>query len=296
MDQLDALLAEAAFRCECVVLSTIKNSWVPLAHRSHCDKIYVVTGGRGTARLGDATYKIVPGEVYIFAAGTIQQGDTDRDDPLQKIWVHFEVSTTETLQLLRLFPPPQCLKGATAERIRALSEELLAEWYGKGYARQLAVKSLIMRILLEAYRAPASDHRKPDGRVRRKKGPPEAAENTSTRLPVDRIRQVLAMLTRRYPESLSLQDLADCAYLHPTYFTQVFKRLVGMPPMKYLEQIRLRRAQELLARTQRPIAQVAEQVGYGDPYYFSRAFRRLSGLAPTAFREQAQKATGELRE
>jgi AraC-like DNA-binding protein len=287
---LDTLLAEASFTCEHVAQGVVRNHWVPDAHRTHCDKIYVVLGGTGVARLNEFDFHIRTGDVFLIPAGTIQQGDTDQVRPLHKIWVHFQASTTQTLQLMSLFPPPLCLNGATAEKIAALTQELITEWGSNTLARQLAIKSLLMRILMSAYRAPESDFRKPDA-TRRSIKSPIYEEGAGTRLPTDRIRAVIALINRSYGESLSLSDLAECACLHPTYFNQVFKRIVGMPPMKFLEQQRLRHAKELLSQSALPVADVAVKVGYQDPYYFSRAFRRLTGLAPSAYREAVQNSS-----
>ena len=284
---LDTLLAEASLTCEHAMFSYVRGQWVPTTQRTHCDKIYVVVGGKGVARLNEFDYHLRAGDVFLLPAGTIQQGDTDACDPLHKYWVHFHASTTSTLQLMSLFPPPLCLKGGSARAVAALTRELLREWEGRAPARQLAIKSLLMRVLLTAYRAPAGDIRPPDGK-RPSAQVPLAEEGGASRLPLDRIRATLAMMNRDFGRPLSLADLAKCACLHPTYFNQVFKRVVGMPPMKFLEQQRLRRAQELLGQSVLPVADVALTVGYQDPYYFSRAFRRLTGLAPSAYREEVQ--------
>src|SRR5207248_1739550 len=106
--------------------------------------------------------------------------------------------------------------------------------------------------------------------------------------PLERIRATLALVNRDLGQPLSLADLAKCACLHPTYFNKVFKRAVGMPPMKFLEQQRLRRAQNLLGYSAVSVADVALSVGYQDPYYFSRAFRRLTGVSPSGYREAVQ--------
>lgn len=287
---LDTLLSEASFTCEVVNHSVVRHHWVPDSQRTHCDKIYVVLGGVGFARLNEYDFKTRAGDVYLVPAGTIQQGDTDAVDPLEKIWVHFQASTTQTLQLMTLFPPPLCLTGASGEKIAALTQELLIEWRSNTLARQLAIKSLLMRVLMTAYRAPETDWRKPDA-IRRSVQSPLFEEGRNSRLPTDRIRAVIALINRSYGESLSMSDLAACACLHPTYFNQVFKRIIGMPPMKFLEQQRLRHAKELLSQSALPVADVAVKVGYQDPYYFSRAFRRLTGLAPSAYREAAQNST-----
>jgi AraC family transcriptional regulator of arabinose operon len=291
---LDTLLAEASLTCEHAVVGHVRGQWVPKTQRTHCDKIYVVIGGKGVARLNQFDYHVRAGDVFLLPAGTIQQGDTDDRDPLHKYWVHFQASTTGTLQLMSLFPPPLCLKGDSARAIGALTRELLREWQGRAPARQLAIKSLLMRVLLIAYRSPRGDIRPPDG-MRKSALTVLTEEGEASRLPLDRIRATLAMMNRDYNRQLSLGDLAKCACLHPTYFNQVFKRVVGMPPMKFLEQQRLRRAQELLGHSVLPVADVALNVGYGDPYYFSRAFRRLTGLSPSAYREEVQKHSAPMR-
>ena len=102
---LDTLLSEASFTCEHAVRGHVPGPWVATPHRTHCDKIYVILNGAGIARLNDADYHIVPGDVFLIPAGTIQQGDSDRANPLHKDWVHFQASTTQTLQLMSLFPP-----------------------------------------------------------------------------------------------------------------------------------------------------------------------------------------------
>jgi len=74
------------------------------------------------------------------------------------------------------------------------------------------------------------------------------------------------------------------------YFNQVFRKTFGVPPMRYLEQQRLRRAKELIAGTDRTMTEIAFEVGYSDPYYFSRAFRRLTGMPPSVYRAEALKS------
>jgi len=59
------------------------------------------------------------------------------------------------------------LKGESVRAIGALTKELMQEWQGCAPARQLAIKSLLMSMLMKAYRAPAGDFRPPDATRRR---------------------------------------------------------------------------------------------------------------------------------
>ncbi|MCG8401395.1 MAG: helix-turn-helix transcriptional regulator, partial [Firmicutes bacterium] len=63
----------------------------------------------------------------------------------------------------------------------------------------------------------------------------------------------------------------------------------GMPPMRCLESIRMRRAQELLASGDLPVVQVGEAVGFRDGNYFSRAFTRCTGVSPTRYRASVRE-------
>jgi AraC-like DNA-binding protein len=83
---------------------------------------------------------------------------------------------------------------------------------------------------------------------------------------------------------IALADLARVADLHPTYFSDQFKRMVGVRPLDYLLRRRIERAQYLLLTTRAPIKEVADAVGIPDPAYFSRVFSKLCRVAPTAYR------------
>lgn len=52
------------------------------------------------------------------------------------------------------------------------------------------------------------------------------------------------------------------------------------------EELRERRAKDLLAHTGHSVEWIAAALGYGDPSNFGRAFRRWTGLSPTAWRQQ----------
>ncbi|MGC0272737.1 AraC family transcriptional regulator [Pseudactinotalea sp. Z1739] len=60
----------------------------------------------------------------------------------------------------------------------------------------------------------------------------------------------------------------------------------GLSPHEFIIQVRISRAQVLLAETPMSVSAVARQVGYDDPGYFSRLFRCRVGVPPLTFRRQ----------
>lgn len=81
-----------------------------------------------------------------------------------------------------------------------------------------------------------------------------------------------------------LADLARAAELHPTYFSDQFKRVAGVRPLDYLMQRRMERAQYLLLTTRASVKEIAGKVGMADPAYFSRAFAKVCRVSPAAYR------------
>jgi AraC-like DNA-binding protein len=84
----------------------------------------------------------------------------------------------------------------------------------------------------------------------------------------------------------TLEELARVAGTSRSVLAERFQHLVGSAPMQYLAQWRMLLASNLLARSNAPLARVAEQVGYQTDTAFSRAFRREFGLPPAAWRRR----------
>lgn len=84
----------------------------------------------------------------------------------------------------------------------------------------------------------------------------------------------------------SVAELANAAGLSRSVFAARFVTLVGQPPSRYLIGLRLDKAAELLQRTKRTIAQIADNTGYTSEAAFSRAFKLRFGISPSSWRQQ----------
>jgi AraC-like DNA-binding protein len=71
-------------------------------------------------------------------------------------------------------------------------------------------------------------------------------------------------------------------------FAERFTRLVGVPPITYLTDWRMQLAAARLRDTPRPIARIADELGYESEATFTRAFKRAMGVAPGRFRRGNQ--------
>lgn len=74
-----------------------------------------------------------------------------------------------------------------------------------------------------------------------------------------------------------------------THFMSYFKDVTGVSFIKYLNQYRIQRAQDLLVRTDRSIAEISLDTGYCDQSYFGAVFRKLAGTTPAAYRRRYRR-------
>src|SRR5256714_15274685 len=63
-------------------------------------------------------------------------------------------------------------------------------------------------------------------------------------------------------EELTLEDLASVAYLSPSHFHRVFRRLIGIPPGEFLAALRFQTARRLLLTTALSVTEICFEVGY----------------------------------
>jgi AraC-like DNA-binding protein len=84
-------------------------------------------------------------------------------------------------------------------------------------------------------------------------------------------------------QSWTVEALARESALSRSAFFTRFTRAVGVPPMEYLVAWRMALAKDLLRRSDRALAEIAERVGYGSASAFSTAFSRHVGQPPARY-------------
>ncbi len=91
-------------------------------------------------------------------------------------------------------------------------------------------------------------------------------------------------------EAVDLERTADEVGLSPFHFLRLFTKVVGVTPHQYVVRSRLRHAARLLvADDEKPITEIAFDVGFGDLSNFVRTFRRAAGASPRDFRRAARR-------
>ncbi|NQZ68924.1 MAG: helix-turn-helix transcriptional regulator, partial [Lentisphaeria bacterium] len=101
-----------------------------------------------------------------------------------------------------------------------------------------------------------------------------------------RLAPTLSYLEDHYDTNVTVEDLAKTVYLSVPRFYLVFKETVGMPPLEYVQRLRLQKSLELLLVTDLTINEIADRVGYKDQFHYSKRFKKLYGMSPSAYRQK----------
>lgn len=99
------------------------------------------------------------------------------------------------------------------------------------------------------------------------------------------IRAAKKYVQEHFQESITLEDVSAKVGFSPSYFSVLFKKETGEGFSKYLTNVRMERAKELLQETDYPVAEVCREVGYSDAKHFVQTFRKATGLNPAQYRK-----------
>ncbi len=109
-----------------------------------------------------------------------------------------------------------------------------------------------------------------------------------------KIFDVTSYLHTRYSEELSLQEVANHFSVSSFYLSHQFKRITGMNFVSYLQQIRVRNAQQLLLYSSLKIKEICEQCGFSSFSQFNRVFSKFCDVTPSAFRKNNNHASEQM--
>jgi AraC-like DNA-binding protein len=86
-----------------------------------------------------------------------------------------------------------------------------------------------------------------------------------------------------YDSELSNSLLAEKCHISEVYFRRLFSEHFGVTPRRFLIEIRMNKAKQLLSGGSLKVSAVSEKCGFSNPYHFCRAFKKHTGLTPTEY-------------
>ncbi len=208
--------------------------------------IHYVVSGCGQFTKGENTYNIRAGEMFVISPLEETFYKADEKNPWSYIWIGFESD---------FLPFELADKVTCPEAVYLFSDMKKCEEFKSGRKLFLTAKILELFALLEKSQ--------------------KSCESYSD--------MAKSFMESEYMTGVGIEDIAKRLGLNRSYFSDIFKKEVGMSPLKYLTQCRMIQARKLLENSKKSVAVVAHSVGYSDTFTFSKAFKKYWGISPAFF-------------
>ncbi|TKG97326.1 AraC family transcriptional regulator [Puteibacter caeruleilacunae] len=103
---------------------------------------------------------------------------------------------------------------------------------------------------------------------------------------IEKVILSLQYISQNLDKKITLELLADQAFLSKDYFSRIFMKITQCRPIEYIQRKRIEKAQLLLATTNLSIEQIAEQTGLNNASYLTRLFKRYTEKSPGQYRQE----------
>ena len=100
----------------------------------------------------------------------------------------------------------------------------------------------------------------------------------------DLSRQFSLLVEQHFREKHQVADYASLLFKSPKTLSNVFRKLGGKTPLQFIHERIVLEGRRLLLYTDKPVAEIADELGFLESGHFSRLFKRVTGQAPTALR------------
>ena len=260
---------------------------MPTQHNHSFHELVLILSGHGTHAVGDETYDLETGDVFVVL------GDTTHGYP-----------ETRRLSLINILYDPTYL-GIPLADLGVLPGYHALFTVEPQVRRQQKFTSRLRLNMQQLAHATELVARLEEELVEKRRGYKFMAvtrlmeitgylSRCYSRLELDEIRPVaqiselLGYMERHYDEPLTVADLTKVAHMSQTTLMRTFGRVMGRSPIAHLVRLRLSKAKELLRTTRASITDIAFQVGFNDSNFFARQFRQVNATSPREYRRQCR--------
>ena len=91
-------------------------------------------------------------------------------------------------------------------------------------------------------------------------------------------------IREHFAEAISLNSVSTRFHITSSYFSSMFKEIIGENFVDFLTRLRMDKAKAYLTDSDIKVGQISLRVGYSDSRYFSKLFKKHTGLMPTEYR------------
>lgn len=222
-------------------------------------RVYLVESGEAKIWCDGEEITLSGGNVYIIPANT--PFSCKCENFMNKIFFHINVLRYNNYDILDGYKKCIILKDRRDEIGRA------KELFSKDDVNSvLAMKSIVLKLLIDAIEQESIEL----GKIE------EYSES---------IKKALSIIEKNLSAELRIPDIAEELYISESRLQKDFKKQIGVPIGKYINDRLMSRALELICENKRSVKEISEMLGFCDQFYFSRRFAQYFKNSPSSYKK-----------
>lgn len=259
------IISDSEFPVQMFVNDVGKKVWYFNQHWHEHIELHYVLEGRTTLRLGQREIPAGEGNLVVVNSNELHAGYCDGTH-MRVLVIIFDMG-----DFYKELADKNVIFQSLVERdetIDAIMSAIQKEYSEQRTGYRLICKGELLHLIVHLAREYAAEvltERESDSRKRR----------------LERLNTVLDYIQSNYTKQISNRELADIIHLSEDRFNHLFKESMGMPPLQYMNEVRMKKAMNLLKRKEGTVVEIADSVGFTDYNHFGRQFRRYYGCAPS---------------
>ncbi len=265
---MDPIFTTISGQVLCASENILGSDWMCRKGNDPYGRLYYITSGTGFVAHHSRTFTLRPGRFYLIPAYTTYSFGCPKRVGIQ--WLHFTATLAGGMDLFAWSACDYELGPRRPEEIEGRLARIRELWSSDRPGDYLEISGLLLELLALFLNSADPAMQTP--------GPA-----------LQRFRPVLEHIDKHLFESLRMTDLARLVHLAPSYFSRLFAKQFGMPPVRYVLQQKIKQAQTRLWQSDQTIEAIGRDLGFTDGFHFSRTFKKLTGMPPADFRRQTRR-------
>lgn len=229
-------------------------------------RLLYVMQGEGWLVMNGRRIETYAGMLLLLPAGTTQSYGITGTEDLDIYWCHFNANLGD-IEMYEALQLPLAVVLPDKTEIVQVFERMMSAYHGNAICGGLRVKAALFEAVACFLDACCLDEK-----------------NLSSVDLLSKISGVVSYIDAHLADNIALEDLAKVAFLHPNYLIGLFKSVVGMSPIQFVNLRRLEEAKRMLSETEENVTNIAAKVGM-QIHYLSRMFKQHTGISPKRYRQ-----------
>ena len=242
-------------------------NWRGYQVRPPFSSIGLIRGGTGTIIVNGQEMHPIKDQLYLIPAHSTLTHFNDGTQPYLKYFCHFNIKLHD-MELFDIINIPLCVTLEDSSVAAKLFENMIAAHQEKNITSLIKAKQYMMDLVcfyLDCCSGPEIS----------------LIENTSDTA----INKAISYAEAHLDRPVSVAEMAEIAGYHPSHFTKLFRKRFGVSPARFIIRKKTHFAMEQLSATVKPIADIAEAMGFSSQFYFCSFFKKQTGMTPSEYRQ-----------